>query len=89
MAGAAAAGAAFGPWGMAAGAAVDLMGSGSGAAPAGPSQAKSDNVFDSSGWTVATAGSKASSAPAATSNPWLIGGALVAVALIALVWIKR
>lgn len=63
--------------------------SGVATAPIGPSAAQSDNVFDSSGWTVATGGSKASGAPSAASNPWLIGAAVLAITLVAVVWLKK
>ena len=98
MAGAAAAGSAFGPWGAAAGAVLDLMSAPSNAQPAGPSGANSggSNVFDSSGWTVATGKSSAVGDPttsalaaSVTSNPWIMGAALAAVVLIAVVWIKK
>lgn len=48
----------------------------------------SDNVFDSSGWTVATGGSSASGNPT-SSNPYLIGAAILAATLIAIVWLKK
>lgn len=51
---------------------------------AGPSGANSDNVFNSSGWNVATRGSSAGGL-----NPYLIGGIVLAVTLVALVWAKR
>lgn len=84
-----AAGSAFGPWGAAAGAAIDMFGGsgGGGSSPAGPSGASSDNVFDSSGWTVATGGSKAGAA--GTANPYLIGAGILAVTLLAILWIKK
>lgn len=56
--------------------------------PIGPSSARSDNVFDSSGWTVATGGSNATGAPAAL-NPWLIGAGILAASLMVIVWIKK
>lgn len=59
--------------------------------PVGYSSANSggSNVFDSSGWTVATGKSSASGAPAATQNPWLIGAAVLAASLVLIVWLKK
>lgn len=52
---------------------------------AAPSGAQSDNVFDASGWTVATGNASAGRA----FNPYLIGAGILAVTLVALVWLKR
>lgn len=81
----------FGPWGMAAGAAFDLInGSGGGSAtssPAGPSSAFQENAqsFDNSGWTVSTGSSKASAAAGLALPSWGIP-AMVGLGLI--VWLK-
>jgi hypothetical protein len=50
-----------------------------------PSGARSDNVFDSSGWVVSTGSSTAGGAV----NPYLIGAALLAATLIAIVWLRK
>lgn len=54
-------------------------------APAAPSGAQSDNVFDASGWTVATGGSNAGA-----GLDWrLVGAGLAAATLVLVLWIKR
>lgn len=80
-----AAGSAFGPWGAVAGGLLDVAASPG--SPAAPAVAQSDNVFDSSGWTVSTGSSKAGTA--AALNPWLIGGGILAAALVLIVWMKK
>lgn len=52
--------------------------------PAAPSGASSDNVFDSSGWTVATGGSRAGQ-----GNPYLVPAGLLAAALLIIAWMRR
>lgn len=84
------AGAAFGPWGPAIGAvAGGLLGSGSGggAMPAGPSSNYSDAVFDNSGWTVATGGSRADSEQDKSSGmpSWVI---LAIAAVVVVGWVR-
>lgn len=64
-------------------ASLALSGSGGQAAPSG---AQSDNVFESSGWTVATGGSSAS---ATALNPWLVGAGIAAATLVILAWMRR
>lgn len=56
-------------------------------APAGPSTALSDNVFDSSGWSVATG--KSSTTGAAALNPYLLPAGIIAVSMILIVWMTR
>lgn len=86
------AGAAFGPWGAAIGAvAGGLLGSGSGggAMPAGPSSNYSDAVFDNSGWTVATGGSRAESKADKSTGLDIPAWALVGIAMVLVVgWIR-
>lgn len=57
---------------------------GSPAAPAGPSRADQSGyqIFDASGWIVATGASKASGSPASIPWAWIIGGAALAL----LIW---
>lgn len=54
-------------------------------APAGPSTAVSDNVFDTSGWTVATGNGRT----AAAMNPYLVGAGILAVTVLVAMWIKK
>lgn len=74
-------------WIPLAAAAVNAAGSamkGSPVAPAGPSRADQSGyqIFDASGWIVATGSSKASGSPSAIPWAWIIGGAALAL----LIW---
>ncbi len=64
-------------------------GGGNTAAPAGPTTAQSDNVFNSSGWTVNMGSGSAAASTAGGLQPWVVGVGLAVVLVIGVAWVRK